>query len=83
MVGTTISQYKILEGEPNWVALPDTTPLRIKELLQDCLQKEVHNRVPSDFARQWMKLRWTLKQLKASLFQNSDPFYLHQVVRGG
>jgi len=35
----------ILARDPNWVALPDTTPLRIKELLQDCLQKEVHNRV--------------------------------------
>ena len=35
----------ILARDPNWSALPDTTPLRIKELLQDCLQKEVHNRV--------------------------------------
>ncbi len=45
--GKTITETlaKILEGEPNWDALPDTTPLRIKELLQDCLQKEVHNRV--------------------------------------
>ncbi len=45
--GETITETlaKILEGEPNWAALPDTTPLRIKELLQDCLQKEVHNRV--------------------------------------
>ena len=45
--GKTITETlaKILEGEPNWAALPDTTPLRIKELLQDCLQKEVHNRV--------------------------------------
>ena len=45
--GKTITETlaKILEGEPNWAALPDTTPVRIKELLQDCLQKEVHNRV--------------------------------------
>jgi len=45
--GKTITETlaKILEGEPNWVALPDTTPLRIKELLKDCLQKDVHNRV--------------------------------------
>ena len=45
--GKTITETlaKILEGEPNWKALPATTPLRIKELLQDCLQKEVHNRV--------------------------------------
>ena len=45
--GKTITETlaKILEGEPNWAALPDTTPLRIKELLQDCLQKEVRNRV--------------------------------------
>ena len=35
----------ILARDPNWSALPDTTPWRIKELLQDCLQKEVHNRV--------------------------------------
>jgi len=45
--GKTITETlaKILEGEPNWAALPDTTPVRIKELLQDCLQKEVHNRI--------------------------------------
>ena len=45
--GKTITETlaKILEGEPNWNELPDTTPLRIKELLQDCLQKEVRNRV--------------------------------------
>ena len=45
--GKTITETlaKILEGEPDWDAVPDTTPLRIKELLQDCLQKEVHNRV--------------------------------------
>ncbi len=36
---------KILEGEPNWAALPDTTPWRIQELLRRCLTKDVSERL--------------------------------------
>ena len=45
--GKTITETlaKILEGEPNWVELPDTTPWRIQELLRRCLQKVVHDRL--------------------------------------
>ena len=61
--GKTITETlaKILEGEPNWVALPDTTPLRIKELLQDCLQKEVHNRV-HDVSQLRIQIKKALKE---------------------
>ncbi|MEE8390896.1 MAG: protein kinase, partial [Anaerolineae bacterium] len=47
--GKTITETlaKILEGEPNWVALPDTTPWRIQELLRRCLTKDVHTRLDS------------------------------------
>jgi serine/threonine-protein kinase len=61
--GKTITETlaKILEGEPNWAALPDTTPLRIKELLQDCLQKEVHNRV-HDVSQLRIQIKKALKE---------------------
>ena len=61
--GKTITETlaKILEGEPNWAALPDTTPLRIKELLQDCLQKEVRNRV-HDVSQLRIQIKKALKE---------------------
>ena len=61
--GKTITETlaKILEGEPNWAALPDTTPLRIKELLQDCLQKEAHDRL-HDFANVRIQIKKVLKE---------------------
>ena len=61
--GKTITETlaKILEGEPNWAALPDTAPLRIKELLQDCLQKEVHNRV-HDVSQLRIQIRKALEE---------------------
>ncbi len=45
--GKTITETlgAIIHKEPDWEALPGVTPGRIKELLDDCLQKEVHNRV--------------------------------------
>ena len=61
--GKTITETlaKILEGEPNWVALPDSTPLRIKELLQDCLQKEAHDRL-HDIANVRIQIKKALKE---------------------
>jgi len=45
--GKTITETlaKILEGEPNWKALPATTPWRIQELLRRCLTKDAHDRL--------------------------------------
>jgi len=45
--GKTITETlaKILEGEPNWAALPDTTPWRIQDLLRKCLTKNVNDRL--------------------------------------
>ncbi|MCZ6480142.1 MAG: protein kinase [candidate division NC10 bacterium] len=45
--GETIAETlaKILEGEPNWVALPDTTPWNIRNLLRRCLTKDPHDRL--------------------------------------
>ena len=45
--GKTITETlaKILEGEPNWAALPHTTPWRIQELLRRCLTKDVSERL--------------------------------------
>ena len=37
---------KILEGVPDWEALPENTPWRIQELLHRCLTKDAHDRLP-------------------------------------
>jgi len=36
---------KVLEGVPNWNALPNNTPWRIQELLQRCLSKDPDDRL--------------------------------------
>ncbi len=45
--GETITEIlaKILEAEPNWKALPQNTPIRIKELIEDCLEKAPDDRL--------------------------------------
>ena len=44
--GETITETiaAVLKSEPAWDALPGGTPWRIRELLDDCLQKEAHDR---------------------------------------
>jgi len=51
----------ILARDPEWEALPDRTPLRIKELLQDCLQKEAHDRL-HDIANVRIQIKKALKE---------------------
>jgi serine/threonine protein kinase/Tol biopolymer transport system component len=41
---TTEILAAVLRGEPDWQALPDTTPLSIRALLRRCLQKEMNKR---------------------------------------
>src|ERR1700688_3366515 len=41
---TTEILAAVLRGEPNWQALPETTPLSIRALLRRCLQKEMNKR---------------------------------------
>ena len=45
--GDTISDYiaSILKSEPDWKAIPETTPLKLRDLLRRCLQKDPHNRL--------------------------------------
>jgi len=45
--GETITETlaSILKGEPDWKALPATTPWRIQELLRRCLTKDPHDRL--------------------------------------
>ena len=38
---------KILEQEPNWSALPTSTPAKLQHLLRQCLQKDRRRRLPS------------------------------------
>ena len=35
---------RILQGEPDWKALPETTPVKVRDLLRRCLQKDVRRR---------------------------------------
>src|SRR5712692_2743407 len=41
---TTEILAAVLRGEPDWRALPETTPLSIRALLRRCLQKEMNKR---------------------------------------
>ena len=45
-IGETISDTiaKILEREPDWKLLPEKTPLRVRELLRRCLEKDARKR---------------------------------------
>ena len=45
--GETISDCiaKVLQKEPDWEALPEKTPWRIRDLLRRCLQKDSHDRL--------------------------------------
>ncbi len=47
--GDTVSDAlaKILEREPDWKALPSTTPVAIVHLIQRCLAKDPEKRLPS------------------------------------
>ena len=38
---------KILDQEPNWSALPTSTPAKLQQLLRQCLQKDRRRRLPS------------------------------------
>ena len=61
--GKTITETlgAIIHKEPDWKALPATIPLRIKELLQDCLQKEAHDRL-HDIANVRIQIKKALKE---------------------
>jgi serine/threonine protein kinase len=45
--GETVSDTiaKVLEHQPNWNALPETTPASIRVLLQRCLERDPHRRL--------------------------------------
>ena len=38
---------QIIEQEPDWSALPKTTPAKLQHLLRQCLQKDRRRRLPS------------------------------------
>jgi serine/threonine-protein kinase len=51
----------VLKSEPDWRKLPDSTPWRIKELLDDCLQKEVGDR-SHDISHARIQIKKALKE---------------------
>ncbi|PYU28105.1 MAG: hypothetical protein DMG32_03700, partial [Acidobacteria bacterium] len=44
--GETVTDIlaKVLQGEPDWQALHTNTPIKIRDLLRRCLQKDVNKR---------------------------------------
>jgi serine/threonine-protein kinase len=61
--GETITETiaAVLKSEPDWEKLPIGTPWRIKELLQDCFQKEAHDRL-HDIANVRIQIKKSLKE---------------------
>jgi len=61
--GETITETiaAVLKSEPDWEKLPSDTPWRIKELLGDCLQKEIHDRL-HDIANVRIQIKKALKE---------------------
>jgi Tol biopolymer transport system component len=51
----------ILKGEPNWEALPQNTPPRIRELVADCLEKGFDDRLP-DIGSARIQIKKALKE---------------------
>ena len=83
----------ILARDPDWEALPQDTPWRIKELLGDCLQKDSHDR-PHDIAHARIQIRKALKEPTADspievtstvqppLWRKAIPWSIAAVVTG-
>ena len=52
---------KVLEGEPDWNAVPEDTPSRIKELMADCLEKDTADRL-RDIGHVRIQIKKTLRK---------------------
>ena len=61
--GETIAETvaAVLKSEPDWNRLPADTPWRIRELLEDCLQKGVRER-PHDISHARIQVKKALKE---------------------
>jgi len=61
--GKTITETlgAIIHKEPDWAALPNTTPWRIHELLRRCLTKDAHDRL-RDIANVRIEIKLALKE---------------------
>ena len=61
--GKTITETlgAIIHKEPDWVALPATTPWRIQELLRRCLTKDAHDRL-RDIATVRIEIKLALEE---------------------
>ena len=61
--GETVTETlaKVLEGEPNWKAVPQSVPRRIQELMEDCLEKVPDDRL-KDIGNARVQIRRALKE---------------------
>ncbi|MCZ6878396.1 MAG: protein kinase, partial [Acidobacteria bacterium] len=69
--GETITETlaAVLKSEPDWKRLPADTPWRIKELLEDSLQKNPHER-PHDISHARIQVKKALKEPVTALPMN-------------
>ena len=61
--GETITETlaKILEGEPDWKVVPESVPSRIRELIEDCLEKAPDKRL-RDIGNAQIQINRALKE---------------------
>ena len=61
--GETVTETlaKILEGEPDWKATPQNIPTRIRELMEDCLEKDPDDRL-RDIGNARIQIKRALKE---------------------
>ncbi len=52
---------RVLQGQPDWKALPEDTPTRVIELLTDCLEKDSAERLP-DIGHVRIQIKKALKE---------------------
>jgi hypothetical protein len=71
--GETVTETlaAVLKGEPDWQALPASTPRKIRDLVQRCLQKDPRERL-HDMADARIELQEQMK-LPSELLQRSAP----------
>ncbi|MCZ6485103.1 MAG: serine/threonine-protein kinase, partial [Acidobacteria bacterium] len=72
--GETIAETvaAVLKSEPDWKRLPADTPWRIKELLEDSLQKNPHER-PHDISHARIQVKKALKEPVTALPMSERP----------
>jgi len=81
--GETITETlaSILKGQPDWKALPQNTPPRARNLLEDCLEKDSADRLP-DIGSARIQIKKALKEPTTSTNDVTSAFQPVQKLGG-